>query len=67
MENFLALLKEYLNINLILQVKEAYRKNIFKGYLSHQNITVPEDSLEIDSPYHPASSHWTMLSIRSFF
>lgn len=43
MENYLALLKEYLNINFILQVKAAYQKNIFKGYILHQNRYVPQE------------------------
>ena len=46
MENYLALLKEYLNINFILQVKAAYQKNIFKAYIPHQNRYVPQDALE---------------------
>lgn len=56
MENYLALLKEYLNINFILQVKAAYQKNIFKGYILHQNRYVPQDALEIYAPHHLAST-----------
>lgn len=65
MENYLALLKEYLNINFILQVKAAYQKNIFKAYIPHQNRYVPQDALEIHAPRHLASTYGTLFSIRS--
>lgn len=67
MENYLALLKEYLNKNFILQVKAAYQKNIFKGYIPHQNRYVPQDALEIYAPHHLASTYGTLFSIRSIF
>ena len=67
MENHLALLKEYLNRNFILQVKEAYQKNIFKGYIPHENRYVPQDALEIYSPHHLATTYRTLFSIRSIF
>lgn len=66
MENYLALLKEYLNKNFILQVKAAYQR-IFLKVIFLIKTDVPQDALEIYAPHHLASTYGTLFSIRSIF